>query len=280
MKQVYPHSYHPIFKAHWGQSSTSLKDQASVLFCAVAGVTQVSTMHLLDENHKLNERIYQSLDECRKQDVTKREKLIKFGEGDQWKDVEADEVDLAKTFDDDAVPGAAVQWEQWGGIVERGNPRTLVLQRLNPKRTGKRAPGPGAIRKREWKGMALKWLKNRSVVLHTDGARAYTLQVDGVIHDNVVHKKKKVIIKGKAVWVRPKYVKVVSHKLPSGRILHVKAGTQIIDRLWQHLRAVIKHRSGAGSSQLLRRIRSAQWLYWHKGDDLWAETGKMLRRLL
>eukprot|EP00973_Karenia_brevis_P002457 331950-Karenia_brevis.AAC.1 len=47
------------------------------------------------------------------------------------------------------------------GIVERGRRETLVLHRLNPKRTSKRAPGPGAIRKRDWKPLADKFLKNR-----------------------------------------------------------------------------------------------------------------------
>ena len=31
---------------------------------------------------------------------------------------------------------------------------------------------------------------NKDVVLHTDSARAYKMTLPGVIHDNVVHKKK------------------------------------------------------------------------------------------
>ena len=65
-----------------------------------------------------------------------------------------------------------LSWEQWGGIVERGYPDTLVLKRLQPKKTKMSAPGPGAIRKRDWAPIANKHLKGRRVFLHTDGARA------------------------------------------------------------------------------------------------------------
>ena len=41
---------------------------------------------------------------------------------------------------------------------------------------------------------------------------------------------------GVTTWVKPKYTRVVTHKLPSGCKLTVKAGTQIIDRFWSHLR--------------------------------------------
>ena len=49
--------------------------------------------------------------------------------------------------------------------------------------------------------------------------------IPGVVHDNVVHKKKKVIIGGRPQWVRPKFAKLVTHKLPGVRkIVKVKAG--------------------------------------------------------
>ena len=35
-----------------------------------------------------------------------------------------------------------------------------------------------------------------------------------------------------------------------------------------------------GSDAFERRVRSAQWLYWHRHGDLWVETGKMLKRVL
>ena len=86
--------------------------------------------------------------------------------------------------------GETIMWEQWAGVVQRGRPETLVLHRLNPKLTSKRAPGPGAMRRVEWKTLGEKLLKNRKVVLHTDSAKSYKLTIKGVIHDRVVHCKK------------------------------------------------------------------------------------------
>lgn len=77
-------------------------------------------------------------------------------------------------------------WEQWGGIVQRGERRTLVLTRLDPEVTVKRSPGPGPMRKRDWTLTAHKYLKDRRVILHTDGAKAYKLKLPGVLHDNCV----------------------------------------------------------------------------------------------
>ena len=54
------------------------------------------------------------------------------------------------------------------------------------------------MRKVEWKPLATKHLANRKVVLHSDGALAYKLKVPGVMHCNVVDKKKQVKANGKA----------------------------------------------------------------------------------
>ena len=109
-----------------------------------------------------------------------------------WKDVEADEVDLGKGLDPNAQTDSSkpIRWEQWGVIVERGAPETLVLFRLNPAKTARRAPGPGPMRKRDWTLLAKKWFRGRCVILHTDGARSYRAKVKDVLHDAVVHKKK------------------------------------------------------------------------------------------
>ena len=59
-----------------------------------------------------------------------------------------------------------------------------------------------------------------------------------------------------------------------------KGGAQIVDRFWQRLRGFLKARSSpVASAPLVRRIRSAQWAYWHTDEDLWLETGKMFGRL-
>ena len=171
-----------------------------------------------------------------------------FGKGHKWADIEADEVDLGKEGDQ---PSGKAKWEQWGGMVERGQPQTLVLYRLSPKLTAKRAPGPGPIRLKDWKKVADKFLRRREVILHTDGARADKLKIPGVIHDHVVHKKKRVKINGKFTWVKPHYTKVYTHKLPCGKTVKVKSGTQIIDRFWGILRQGLKFVSRKPGSCLL-----------------------------
>ena len=93
-------------------------------------------------------------------------------------------------------------WEQWAGVVQRGKPETLALFRLAPKLAVK-APGPGAIRKLEWKTLGNKLLHNRRIVLHTESAKSYKLKIEGVIHDHVVHAKNRVEVDGKFRWLKP-----------------------------------------------------------------------------
>lgn len=276
------HSNHPIFMSTSGSASTSLQDQAAVLLCAVEDVQLAKCHALTGANHKMVERIYHSLEEAQLQYVERKEKTIVFGDGKTWVDVEADEVDLRKYINPDPMtdPNQKVEWEQWCGVVQRGSPDTLVLHRLSPKKTPERAPGPGPIRKEEWRAIAKARLQGRSVILHTDGAQSYKLKLPGVMHDFVVHKKKKVVVDGVTTWIKPKFVKTFTHTLPGGKHLKVKGGTQVIDRFWSHLRSRLAHRSAKpGSWALRRRIRSAQWSYWNKDQNLWERTGQMLHSL-
>ena len=144
------------------------------------------------------------------------------------------------------------------------------------------------MRSADWQPFAERRLKKSNIILHTDGARAYKLKVEGVLHDHVVHKRKRLTKKngqlvkrnGKPVWIKPKYVKQFSHFLPDGKRLQVQGGTQIIDRFWGHLRKFMKHSKAAVGSLALRRlIRAGQWTYWYKGKDLWLKTGDMLEDL-
>lgn len=155
------------------------------------------------------ERIYHNLECVRTQHVCQKQKNIKFCAHQVWADVEADEVDLGEEVPMDKK---AAKWEQWGGIVERGHPGTLLLFRLSPKSTAAQAPGPGPICRRDWKPVASKFLKNRKVILHTNGARTYKMSVPGILHDIVfIHKKKKVVIGGKTTWIKPWYTKMWTH---------------------------------------------------------------------
>ncbi len=95
--------------------------------------------------------------------------------------------------------------------------------------------------------------------------------MDGVIHDFVVHKKKK--IKGK--WVKPTYVHLFRHELPDGETVVTQGGTQIIDRIWGSLRKHMGTRAvSSGVALTAARVRSAQWCIWHSRADWWLKTRK------
>ncbi|CAE7823999.1 ANK2 [Symbiodinium sp. CCMP2592] len=114
----------------------------------------------------------------RKGYVQKAEKEIKFcGCPRAWKELEADKATFdKKTLSPQELGAKPVLWEQWGAIVRRGTPETLVLTKLNPAMTVPRAARPGAIRKVDWKPLALKHVPNRNVILHTDSARSYNFE--------------------------------------------------------------------------------------------------------
>ena len=122
---------------------------------------------------------------------------------------------------------------------------------MKPMKSNAPAPGPGAVLKRDWAPIAKKRLEGPRVVLYTDGARTYKLKLRGVLHDQAIHKKKKVMLKGKPTWVNPKYSNVHCHILPDKYHMRVKTCTRIIDRFWQHLRAGLKCRKKVVGLQTL-----------------------------
>ena len=274
-----------MFSHGWGKNYKPFKHQVKLLLGLTAGLTLPQCHLLWGDWITYVRRFSQRLDSARAMYVRKTEKTIKFGNpgAGPWQDVEADEVDLRK----EEVAGDGnikkAQWNQWGGIVQRGKPSSLVLFKTTAKQTKFRAPGPGPISKRDWTPMANKWLKGRWVFIHTDGARSYKLgmnrkrTLDGVIHDYVVHKKKK--IGGK--WTTPKYVQLFQHTMPDKSVVYTKGGTQIIDRFWRTLRKHLEGRSpSVNRVGFENRVRAAQWEYWNMGTDLWAKTGEMLRSII
>ncbi|CAE7406098.1 unnamed protein product [Symbiodinium sp. CCMP2456] len=283
---VSPLQLHPLFTQTMGQQGVSLQKQAAALLLRLVNVPLADIHLLTNVNHKALEKLNKNLLYLRKGYVHETEKSIRFGGSTRsWKDVEVDEatfdkktLEAGQISEADASKGKKVQWEQWGGLVQRGDPKTLVLARLNPAITVPRAPGPGAMRKTDWKPLATKWLKNRSVVLHSDSARSYKMKVPGMVHDSVVHKKKRVKLNGKWVWKPPTYVRTTTHKLPGGRKLKTKAGTQIVDRAWRFIKDRLRRNQAAktGSTMLAAQIRSAQYEYWHRKDDLWLCTGELV----
>ena len=282
-----PHHLHPIFSHGKGPEGHPLQMQAAALLLRLLNVP-LSSIHILTHiNHKAIESMNRRLLLARKGHVQQQEKKIKFGGCPRaWKEVEADEA----TFDKKTLTpkelaindGKPVVWEQWGAIVQRGRPETLVLRKLNPARTVRRAPGPGAIRKSDWQPFAQRFLANRKVILHTDSARSYRLKLPGMVHDAVVHKKRKVKKNGKWIWLRPTFVRVAKHKLPDGNTVTCKAGTQIVDRAWKFIKERLKRNQNAKVSSLMLTalIRSAQYEYWHRKDDLWVCTGDLVAQYM
>eukprot|EP00435_Cladocopium_sp_Y103_P072187 s526_g39.t1 len=223
----------------------SLQVQSVALLMLLSNVP-LSTVHILTQiNHNALERMWRSLVFLRKDLVEKKGKEIHFGKKGCCQDVEADEATFDKLMSD-----SLVHWEQWAG----------------------------AIRKVDWKPLEDRLLKDRQVILHTDSARSYKAKVRGVLHDSVVHQKKRVKVRGKLVWRSPNFVKLVTHKLPCGKKLRVKAGTQIIDRTWRFIkdRLRLNQVTQVGSSLLRAQIQSAQYEYWYRNRDLWACTGELL----
>ena len=162
--------------------------QAAHILLKLHRIPQSKIHLLLDINHKAIEDIEKKICKLRQEYVEKKEKEIVFGDGKSWKDIEADEA----TFDRRDISqdvelkhliqskDCVMMWEQWAGIIQRGRPETLVLCKLQPKITVKRAPGPGAVRKIEWKALGSELLQDRKVILHTDSAKSYKLKLPGV----------------------------------------------------------------------------------------------------
>ena len=70
-----------------------------------------------------------------------------------------------------------------------------------------------------------------------------------------------------------------THQLTDGRKVKTKAGTQIINRDWRFMKERFKRKkkAKASCSLLSAHIRSAQYEYWHRKDDLWLSTGTLLK---
>ena len=155
---INPHHLHPLFTDGRGTGHTSLQTQCALLFLLLNRVPNPAIHRILHINHKSIEDMEKRLMRLRKAWVEEKEKLIVFGNGKSWADIEADETTFTSTDLKDLAedPKKAVVWEQWCGLVQRGRPDTLLLKRLLPMMSAKRSPGNGAIRKVEWKPLAHK----------------------------------------------------------------------------------------------------------------------------
>ncbi|CAK0871222.1 unnamed protein product [Prorocentrum cordatum] len=124
----------------------------------------------------------------------------------------------------------------------------------------------------DWAPLSKKWLKGRNVTFHTDGAKSYKLKQPGVVHDWVVHQKKRKPVNG-----NKKRYHDVPEPLSAGakKRIWVKTGTQITDGIWRELRRFVGKKKAVGSALVKQKVRSFQWMHWNRGKDLRHETGAM-----
>eukprot|EP00971_Amphidinium_carterae_P287961 5716322-Amphidinium_carterae.1 len=105
-----------------------------------------------------------------------------------WTEVEVDECAFAKHR---ASKGDAVEWLQYIGLMERGRSETLLLIQFPVRKTRPRSPGPGPLRKTDWKPIAQRYLEGRHIILHSDSAKAYDMPFEDVVKDRVVHQPRR-----------------------------------------------------------------------------------------
>ena len=69
----------------------------------------------------------------------------------------------------------------------------------------------------------------------------------------------------------------MKHKLPDGRKITRKAGTQVVDRAWRYIKDRIKQNQHVKSNSTLiqAKVHSAQYEYWHRGKDARMSTGEL-----
>ena len=267
-----------------GPCSRPPRDQVMDIFCLITTNSVGDTVKLTGHDEKAVQRSRRLLLMTQKVYVQQKQKDIDLGASflGPWPDVEVDETTVSKAFTrkPKGPNDKVVVWDNWLGIVARGHPQTLVLERLRQPPTKARSPGPGPISKDQWRPLARKWLQSRKVVMHSDSARAYReCIIKGVARDHVVHKKRRIVDKtGKVRWLKPIYVRTVKHKL-DGKVVTRRAGTQTIDRAWGFLKARIhkNQHTRPGGTHSVMEVRSAQWHYWIRGRDPWVALGTMLK---
>ena len=158
---------------------------------------------------------------------------MKIGDCASWLDVEGDEATFCKSIETGGDTSKPVRWEQWLGLVERGRPE-FHSRTLNPAENSEASSGSGAVHKVESQPLGRRHLQGRCVVFHADSAKSYKLHLEGAVHDNVIHARKRVMVNRRWVWKPPTYVQVPKHSIPGrSKPLRVKSGTQIVDRAWR-----------------------------------------------
>lgn len=140
----------PVLSA--GRTALPIRDQVMNLFCLTATNSVADTVQLTGHSKHSLTRARHLLLAARKVYVQQEQRNIIFGTtgNKAWPDVEVDETTFGKQLvripksDNDK----AMVWENWIGLVARGHPATLVLERLKQEPTKANAPWPRAHHRR------------------------------------------------------------------------------------------------------------------------------------
>eukprot|EP00971_Amphidinium_carterae_P054586 1075445-Amphidinium_carterae.1 len=127
-----------------------------------------------------------------------KQREIVYGNPDTVEEIEVDEVTVSRYASGD--PSKPIAWVGYIGLVARGRPDTLRLIEMPRRCTVLRAPGPGPITIAIWKPLTKSCFRRGCpMVLHTDSARAYSIDIPDVSHTSVVHQLKRI----NGCWVQP-----------------------------------------------------------------------------
>lgn len=158
-----------------------------------------------------------------------------------------------------------VEWNEYVGMKRRGDPESLYLEQRDVERSrSQRKPNGGAspppYTKEEWLNLANKKVRP-GALQHSDGAKAYQQNIEGVQRDYVSHS-----FRGHG----PEFVKSSS---ASSTAL---AGTQSLDGWWGHAK---KNLTGlaSDSDKIGPAMREAQWRHWFAESDKMVAAGTVVR---
>ncbi|CAE7392604.1 unnamed protein product, partial [Symbiodinium sp. CCMP2456] len=135
----------------------SLQTQAAHTILKLRKIPQSNIHLLLDINHNAIEDMEKKICKLRLKYVEKKEKEIVFGDGKSWKEIEAD----GATFDRRDIS----QGVEFKHLIQS---KDCVMM---------------WERKIEWKALGFELLRDRKVILRTDSAKSYKLNLPGVARD-------------------------------------------------------------------------------------------------
>lgn len=272
-KWIHPGKGSPVFKASKGKSTTTIDQQAAILWCAAWNVQQgMAPAIIKGVKSKACQKVYRDYHWTVAQYVVGNQDKIKFGD-ERLFDNQTDELDELETdeavFRKTDVGKNVVEFQEAVGSKRRGDRKSLVLEWRAPKssRSTRAANGracPPPYTKAEWKPFSKKHGIGANTLNHTDGAPVYKNTRQGGAHDSVNHGKGR------------QFVKKTVHKDKKGKIIKSYGGTQSLDGWWATAKKNIVGTNARFKDKVSNKVRFAQFLHWLGGRDRFLEAGKVL----